>query len=222
MGFWRPRRATWLAPLAFALVGCASYSQVALQVREPLARGDLAAAESFLLDKKPGGDGLPYLMELGLVRRYREDFAASNEAFESAELLVDELWTRSISKEALAFLTSDETIPYDGEMWERVLVHYYRAMNYVDLGQYEEALVECRKVNHRLQVYTDAEDNPPTYSTDAFAQYLTGLLYEAGGDLNDAWGVTTRMTCAQSSRVSSPTLSRRVPPASRNETTCGS
>lgn len=185
---WRhPRRAATLAASLLALSGCASYTQVALEVRDPLARGDAAAAEAFLLDKKPGGDGLPYLMELGLVRRYRGEFATSNEAFEAAELLVDELWTKSISKEALAFLTSDETIAYDGEMWERVLVHYYRALNYIDLNQYDEALVECRKMNHRLKVYTDAEENPPTYATDAFGQYLTGLLYEAAGDLNDAW-----------------------------------
>lgn len=169
------------------LAGCASYTNVALEVRDPLARGDAAAAEAFLVDKKPGGDGLPYLMELGLVLREGGQLDRSNETFESAELRIDELFTRSVSKEALAFLTSDETIPYDGEMWERVLVHYYRAMNYVDLGRYDDALVECRKINHRLKVWTDAEEDPPTYATDAFAQYLTALLYEAGGDLNDAW-----------------------------------
>lgn len=172
---------------ASALAGCASYTNVALEVRDPLARGDAAAAEAFLVDKKPGGDGLPYLMELGLVLREGGQLDRSNETFESAEVLIDELFTRSISKEALAFLTSDETIPYSGEMWERVLVHYYRAMNYVDLGRYDDALVECRKINHRLKVWTDSEDDPPTYVTDAFAQYLTALLYEAGGDLNDAW-----------------------------------
>jgi hypothetical protein len=167
--------------------GCSSYSYKALRVRDPLAAGDYPAAVEFLEEEKPGGDGLPYLMELGLVLRERGDLARSNQVFEEAERLVDELWTKSISKEVLALVTSDETIPYDGEVWERVLVNYYRAMNYIDLGQYEDALVECRKINHKLRVYADASDDPPTYRTDAFGQYLTAMLYEAGGELNDAW-----------------------------------
>ena len=172
---------------ALVLAGCASYTHVALEVREPLAHGDPAKAEAFLLDKKPGGDGLPYLMEMGLVLRQADELVRSNETFEQAEAVIDEVYTRSVSKEALAFLTSDETIPYGGEMWERVLVNYYRALNYIDLGQYDDALVECRKINHRLAVWTDSEEKRPTYTTDAFAQYVTAMLYEAGGDLNDAW-----------------------------------
>lgn len=184
-----PRSTTAAFAVSFALVltGCASYTHVALEVRAPLSRGQFGAAESLLIDKKPGGDGLPYLMELGLVLRYRGELDRSNQIFDEAELLVDDLYTKSISKEALALLMSDESIPYDGEMWERVLVNYYRALNYVDVGKYEDALVECRKINQKLQVYTDASDKPPSYATDAFAQYLTALLYEATGQIDDAW-----------------------------------
>jgi len=180
------RLARVLLVVAF-LPGCASYTHTALEVRDPLIKGDFEAAEAFLEEKKPGGDGLPYLMELGLVQRYRGEYSRSNETFERAEQLIDELFTKSISREALSLVTSDETVPYDGEMWERVLIHYYRSLNYVDIGEFDEALVECRKVNHRLQVWTSAQGDSPTYRTDAFAQYMTALLYEAKGELNDAW-----------------------------------
>src|SRR5262245_59100405 len=172
---------------ALGLAGCASYSYLALDVRGPLAQGDFAVAESLLTTRKPGGGGLPYLMELGLVQRYQGELERSNQTFDEAELLVDELYTKSISKMAFSLLTSDETIPYSGEMWERVLVNYYRALNYVELGQYEDALVECRKINQKLQVYVDASDRPVAFKTDAFAQYLTAMLYEADGHLDDAW-----------------------------------
>jgi hypothetical protein len=178
---------TALLATLFGLSGCASYTQQALGVRDPLARGDLEAAQVFLEEEKPGGDGLPYLMELGLVLRYRGEYVRSNEVFERAEQVIDELYTKSISREALSLAMNEELILYDGEMWERVLIHYYRALNYVELGQFEDALVECRKVNHKLAVYVDSSDNPPTYRTDAFAQYLTAILYEASGELNDAW-----------------------------------
>jgi hypothetical protein len=173
--------------VASACSGCASYTQTALEVRGPLAAGDLQRAQAFLEEKKPGGDGLPYLMELGLVLRYRGEFARSNAAFAEAERLIDELYTESLSRKVLALATSDEAIPYDGEAWERVLINYYSALNYVDLGQFDEALVECRKINHKLKVYSDSEEDPPTYRSDAFAQYLTAILYQASGDVNDAW-----------------------------------
>ncbi|MBZ0269339.1 hypothetical protein K8I85_14390, partial [bacterium] len=187
----RSRRMRGAVPVLLAMVlwgaGCASYSQHALPVREPLQRGDFAAAQAFLQDKKPGGDGLPYLMELGLVLRYEAKYDSSNAVFDSAEQLVDELYTKSISRELGAFLTNDEMIAYDGEMWERALVNYYRALNYIDLGNYDGALVECRKLNQKLGTYVDATGESSTYRTDAFAQYLTAILYEVGGETADAW-----------------------------------
>jgi hypothetical protein len=167
--------------------GCGSYAYKALRVRQPLAAGDIASARRILEEEKPGGEGLPYLMELGLVLRQQGEYVLSNQVFDRSELIVEELYTKSLSKEALALVTSDETRPYDGEMWERTLVNYYRALNYVDLGDFEAALVECRKINHKLAVYADSQDEPPTYRTDAFAQYLTAILYEAGGEAGDAW-----------------------------------
>lgn len=188
MRFPRALRDAAAAGLAVALLsGCASYTQKALAVRDPLIRGDLESAQAFLEDETPGGTGLPYLFELGLVQRARGEYQASNATFEAAELLVDELYTKSVSREILALATSDESIAYDGEIWERVLVNYYRALNYIDLGDFQAALVECRKLNQKLQVYTDSTDDPPTYRTDAFAQYVTAILYEASGELNDAW-----------------------------------
>jgi hypothetical protein len=167
--------------------GCGSYAYKAVRVRQPLAAGDVAAARQFLEEEKPGGEGLPYLLELGLVLHEQGEYDLSNQIFDRAELLVDELYTKSLSKEALSLVTSDETRPYDGEMWERVLINYYRALNYIDVGDFEAALVECRKINHKLAVYADSQDKPPTYRTDAFAQYLTAILYEAGGEIDDAW-----------------------------------
>jgi len=167
--------------------GCASYTHRALAVREPLSRADWDSAEAFLVEEKPGGDGLPYLMELGLVQHYAGRWHESNATFQQAEDLVEELWTKSISRELFAFATSDETIDYDGEMWERVLVNYYRAMNYIALRDFEGALVECRKMNHKLKVYASEEDEPPTYDADAFAQWVTAMLYEAGGEISDSW-----------------------------------
>ncbi len=167
--------------------GCASYTHKTMGVRASLERGDFVEAQTYFEDRGSGRDRLPDLMELGLVLRLQDQLPASNDTFDRAEILIEDLYTKSISKEALSLALNDEVRAYSGEPWERVLVNYYRAMNYVDLGRYDGALVECRKINHKLKVYADSDDSPPTYQTDAFAEYLTALLYEAGGETNDAW-----------------------------------
>ena len=77
----------------------------------------------------------------------RGDYELSNRYFETAERVADHLFTRSLSREAASFLTNDEVRPYRGEPFELVFIHYYRALNYWHLSEYEDALVECRKAN---------------------------------------------------------------------------
>jgi hypothetical protein len=130
---------------------------------------------------------LLYLLEKGAIQHYAKDFEASNKTFEEAEVLSEQLYTKSISREAASLLSSDNVLPYTGEKFERALINFYRAFNYVYLRKPEDALVECRKVNALLQRYADKDAGKPSYSNDAFIQYLTGILYEWQGELNDAF-----------------------------------
>jgi hypothetical protein len=50
-----------------------------------------------------------------------------------------------------------------------------------------EAVVEARQIDHRLNVLSDSAKEKDGYREDAFARYLTGLLYESTGDLNNAF-----------------------------------
>jgi hypothetical protein len=62
-------------------------------------------------------------------------------------------------------------------------------MNYLDLDKPEDALVECRKVISKLDYYQEQYegDDPKKYVTDPFILYLTGLIYESTGEINDAY-----------------------------------
>jgi hypothetical protein len=53
------------------------------------------------------------------------------------------------------------------------------------LGLDEDALVECRKASDKLARYSEDQKRP--YRQDAFIEYLTGILYEWGGDTNNAF-----------------------------------
>ncbi|HSG05204.1 MAG TPA: hypothetical protein VLB09_02280, partial [Nitrospiria bacterium] len=86
-----------------------------------------------------------------------------------------------------AMLTNDQTLPYEGEDFEKVLLNLVSALNYAYLGEINEALVEVRKVNHKLGLLNDRYSKKNVYKNDAFAHYLSGILYEANGELNDAF-----------------------------------
>ena len=172
-----------LALLCLSL-GCSPYSME--EVRLAFEQGDFDGA---LIELDADGKGqakLPYLFERGLIAHYGDMFDESNRTFELAEITSDDLYTKSISREAVSLLTSDNLRTYAGSQYERLLIHYYRAFNYVYLNMPDDALVECRKASGLLQFYADADENYEFVGA-AFIAYLSAILYEWAGDWNDAF-----------------------------------
>ncbi|MBD3184186.1 hypothetical protein GF312_18015 [Candidatus Poribacteria bacterium] len=170
------------------LVGCATYGSKMEEVRVLFSQNKYEQALEKLEDTESGRSRLLYLLEKGMLLHYADRYKESNSVFEEAELLSEDLYTKSISREASAFLTSDNIRPYEGEKFEIALIHYYRAFNYIYLDLPDDALVECRKVSFLLQRYKDnSQDKSTAYSDDAFMQYLSGMLFEWQGEINDAF-----------------------------------
>lgn len=171
---------------AFALAGCATHSESLTKVRESLLSGQPDAAWQEFSRKKEKPDDLLYLLERGYLAHEAGEYDSSNAAFDAAELRYEELYTKSVSNELAALVTSDNTLPYRGYPHELVLIHYYRAFNYLKFGRLESALVEARKANQRLTELQDAKEGKSTYKNDAFMQYFTAMLYASAGEHNDA------------------------------------
>ena len=76
--------------------------------------------------------------------------------------------------------------PYAGTQYERLLSHYYRALNYVYQGQLDGALVECRRATNLIN-YFKGEDEDYDFFGAAFLAHLSAMLFEATGELNDAF-----------------------------------
>lgn len=182
--------------LAGAASGCATRAQDLARVRSALLQGDAAGALAEF--EKTGGkeDDLLHLLEKGYLLHANGQWAESNAAFELAEARAEDLYSRSLSREAAALLTSDNALPYRGHPYELQMIQYYRALNYLQLGSLDGALVEARKANWLTeQVYAreDAEEGeesgrrlPPTTHPNAFLDYFTGLLWLRAGEWNDA------------------------------------
>lgn len=175
-------------PILCLLAGCATYGTKVEQVQIKLSQGKYEDALKKLEKTKSNRSMLLYLMEKGTLLHYAGRYEESNKVFDQAELLAEDLYTKSISREAGALFTSDNILPYNGEKFEIALIHYYKALNYIHLKLPESALVECRKVSILLQKYADsAEGKSTAYSDDAFMHYLAGSLFEWQGELNDAF-----------------------------------
>ncbi len=179
-------RTSVVAVLLLALwPACAHHPEKMEAIRSLMASdGYQAALDKFYDIDRDEGDVL-YLLEWGLLLHYAGEYAKSNDVFERAEILSEDLYTKSISREAAALVTSDLVLEYAPRPYEQVLVNYFRALNYIFLGEKEGALVECRKAVDKLMVYSDEDKRP--YRRDAFMEYLTGILYEWDGDVNDAF-----------------------------------
>ncbi|MBI5247366.1 MAG: hypothetical protein HY923_09300 [Elusimicrobia bacterium] len=161
------------------------------EVNGLIAARDYAGAQSRTEKAKEGSYGkknmVLYYLDLGAIQHDAGKFKESDESLDKAERRMEELYTKSVSKAAGTLILNDTTTEYAGERFERALVNVYRALNYALLGNRESALVEVRKISRLLQEYADVYGAKKTaYKDDAFAQFLTSLLYEDDGRPDDA------------------------------------
>jgi len=174
----------WLWVLLL-LGGCATYSNQSARIREELLRGDVEKALAEIPLEKHEDDVL-VLLERGLLLfesgQYEESFAL----FTRADQRIEELYTKSISREAFAFLSNDQKRPYEGMAHEQVLLHLYAALDMMALGRDDDALVEIRRVGLRLDKLAEARVESERYRYDGFAEWLAAILYAEDDDANGA------------------------------------
>lgn len=172
------------------LAGCATYYQRNIKFQSMVGQGELEKAEKMLAsDKKVQKDRnrLLYLFNMGFLNHVQGEFEESNKFFNEADLWIED-YQKNYGAEALALITNPEVKPYKAEDFEAVLIYYYKAVNYLNLGDYDGALVEARRMNLRLNQLNDKyPDHKNRYQSDAFAHIIMGLAYEATGQVNDAF-----------------------------------
>ena len=121
---------------------------------------------------------LLYHLEAGLLYHLAGKYRESNRFLESAEWISDEMYTRSLSLEAAALATSDNLLPYRGKYYDYLFINYYKLLNYLHLGSLESALVEVRRINHKLALF--GEEN-------AFLRWVTAVLHRHSGEYSSAF-----------------------------------
>ena len=134
----------------------------------------------------------------GVAALYGGDPATSAALLDSAAYLADDRQTRSISRAAASFLSSDRTLEWIPSPTERLLVPYFAAHAWLARGDVEGAAVEAR----RLSALLEEEEDPPAQGLPlrAALRYFAGAVFEAAGAHNDA-GVAYRNAAAVSATV---------------------
>ncbi|WP_429101071.1 COG3014 family protein [Aeromonas rivipollensis] len=233
----RPASLTGLLLAGLLLGGCASrwqdlfvsYSDQMVPLRNQLLLGHAAEALPKVRESTPGDD--TYVLdqlEKGRIAWLAGQDAISKQGFAAADSRL--AWEESQAKyrlsqglaQAGSLLTNDQTMAYRTPDYERTMLHHYLALNYLQRGDAEGALVEVRRANQvqeralkaRADEVRKAKEKSEESEADgemrqlmsrgapeldrligrvkngfqnAYTFYFSGVLYEAAGDLNDAW-----------------------------------
>ncbi len=183
------KRITRIFPvfLLFTVVACtANYNLVMKKSEDKFYRGQYKEAARELIPQinKSGKDQLLFLMECGLMLQAAQDYQKSNEVFLKAGKMAEQI-NKSISKQAASLLLNETTTNYNGEDFERVLIHVYTGINFLLLNKPDSAQVEFKKVNNVLRDINVSGGK--AYKQNIMAKYLTGIAFEMVADLqNDA------------------------------------
>jgi len=182
------------SPLLFVLIvllsSCATYHQKNSAFYNNIYSGNFEEAEQVIdADKKlqNGRNRLLYYLDKGVVTHMLGKHRESIVHFIEADKIIEDI-QKNLGLEAISLLTNPMVKPYMPEDFEIIMINFYQALNYIALNQWDEAIVECKRANLKLNRLNDKyKDGKNRYQRDAFAHLLMGLIYDAKGDANNAF-----------------------------------
>ena len=184
-----PQRLTLVVGIFFilGLSGCASYQSKVHSAREALTRHEFPKAVEELkpLAEKESDDQLVYLLDYGVALQLAGRLKESNDVFLKADRLAELVDYQSISRIAGSLALSEEMVQYKGDTFEKIFINAYLAMNYLEMGNLDDALVEARRINEKYLKYR--ADEKKSFELNSFSKYLSALVWEASRSYDDAY-----------------------------------
>lgn len=174
---------------AFLLVSCANKSLTRYEALAPtLEKKGFEETIKKVKDKEEDLYGsnsqFLYYFDLGVLNHYNRDFKESAANFAKAEQIYEDLYTKSVSNEAAAVLTNDNTRPYRARPFEILLMYEFQILNYLAMMDVDGAMVEVRRSQIALNALYQ-KDNKKV-NDNGLLRYLSALVYELDGSTDDA------------------------------------
>jgi hypothetical protein len=137
--------------------GCQTYQQQN-KVIVYWHRGDLtnAVAEATKQANENAGnkDAIVWRLEQGATLRAAGRYDESNQAFDQAQAKIDDYSMKAkvrLGQETGALLSNQANLDYEGRSYDGIMLNTYRALNYLALGQPENARPEIIRAYQRQQ-----------------------------------------------------------------------
>ncbi len=179
----------WLI-VSFCVQSCSSYTQQLAEIRGQYVGSRYSEALASLDKsdlKEQGRNQLLYQLEKAMILDRLGKTKQSQDTLLAADATVDRLYHASVAGAALSFVYNDSASDYQGEDYEKIAIHTMLALSYLGEGKLNEARVEARAINVRLtEINNFYEQNKNRYNDDAFARFLSGLIYESKREWDSA------------------------------------
>ncbi|PJZ84806.1 hypothetical protein [Leptospira harrisiae] len=172
--------------LSLFILGCASdYNKIIKATESAYYGQDYDSAIPKIRDLYEGSsnkDKLLFLMEAGMIFHTKGDYVTSNKVFKEAEDLADNIKV-SMTRSGLSFVLSDNESNYTGEDFERVMIKFYIANNYLLQGDTNNAKIYFRRLDFELK---EMRFLAPDYRQNNAARLIDAYVSESLGRYNDA------------------------------------
>jgi uncharacterized protein len=175
--------------LVLVLYSCATYNTSMTSYYNNIRAHNYEKAQHSLEKNKlikKNRNTLLYNVEMGKLARLQNDYATSNNYFNTADAIIESS-KKTIADVAVSNLVNPMMQAYRGEDHEQFMVHYYKALNYAALGLTDDAVVEARRITLSNYAQDNKYRNNNRYNQDAFALNLQGIIYEMASDYNNAF-----------------------------------
>ena len=137
--------------------GCQTYTQQNTAAG-PWTSGNVPAAakeyEAQANKNKNGKDAIIWRLEHATALRALGQFEASNNAFQLAEDKINDYEAKAkvrVGQEAAALLSNQASLAYEGRTYDKVMLNTYKALNYLQMGQPDQARTELIRTYQRQQ-----------------------------------------------------------------------
>ncbi|MEI6079394.1 MAG: hypothetical protein WCQ53_01985 [bacterium] len=172
--------------LYFVLPSCSSYMTDQQDFFSKFQRKQFKQAADLIKDKseKEGKDQILFLLDRGTALFEDGDYKGAIDVFTKAEKLTEVKDYTSISEEAVSVVTTDKYKKFYPLDYELIMINVYLALSYYMEGKYDDAVVECRRINNL--VYKLKAKGMKTFEESPFAWYLSASIYEIQKKYDDA------------------------------------
>jgi hypothetical protein len=149
----------------FLITGCAAlrdYSRLTRQSRISISQGDFNKALTVFPERSAkGGNEVLIRMERGVLLQALGEYEKSSHEFEQAKKRIRYFEDKAVisatrtTTQAGSLIINEQVQPYEGEDFEKILIHGLDAVNYLMQGDLEGARVEIRNAYTRQKALYD-------------------------------------------------------------------